>query len=167
VRTTISEKGPQPNFNNEEGSSIDNSPSNTSSGLERGHSLKVRREHQYPRSSSSRLVGPPGPTDPIATRLRPASFYSKINSFWRPTPTPQQSLTNTSSQRRPVLVGDLTVFFMILIVDWPSGNQNRVSERTPELNVFLSAPLRLWLQNYLIFSCFQYWMAKPSPTTHS
>ena len=113
--STITEEGPQPSFYNEGVMVNSDHSSNGKSRREKGQSLRVQGERQYPRSSSSQLeVGPREPSAPVTTRLRPASFYSKINTFWRPTTPsqPQSSSTNTDSQRRgrPVLVGISLVF---------------------------------------------------------
>jgi hypothetical protein len=112
--STITEEGPQPSSNNEVVTVINDNSSKSNSRLEKGQSLRVQGERQYPRNTSSQIGGAREPSAPVTTRLRPASFYSKINTFWRPTPTPQpqSSLTNTDSQRRgrPVLVGDLLAF---------------------------------------------------------
>lgn len=111
--STTTEEGAQSSFSNEGVTVINDHSSTSNSRLEKGRSLRVEGERQYPRSTPSQVGGAREPSAPVTTRLRPASFYSKINTFWRPTltPQPQSSSTNTDSQRRgrPVLVGDLLV----------------------------------------------------------
>ena len=125
--SAIAEDVPQPSFNNEGVTVINDNPPISNSRREKGLSLKMQGERQYPRNngSDSQNVGPRDPSAPVTTRLRPASFYSKINTFWRPnTPQSQSSSTNTDSQRRgrPVLVGDMSVVSWFCLLIGLSGN---------------------------------------------
>lgn len=124
--STIAEEGPQPSLNNQRVMPIGDNSSNKNSRAEKGQSLRVQGERQYPRSTSSQTEARE-PSAPVTTRLRPASFYSKINTFWRPTPIPQpqsSSTTNTESQRRgrPALVGDMFLFSQLCLLIGPLGN---------------------------------------------